>query len=117
MTTHTADDFRAKSCDVFVSYKRLDADQFEKLATDPNRQAEGLGGPERALWNLLGLFDRTADGLAVCWRGTFQGSQTPPTSSPRPATTAAIPSLPISRPASPPPEPALLAAAVLQLPQ
>src|ERR1700730_7765917 len=26
MTTHTGDDFRAKSYDVFVSYKRLDAD-------------------------------------------------------------------------------------------
>ena len=39
-------------------------DQFEKLA-DQKRQAEGLGGPERAMLNLLGLFDRPADGPAV----------------------------------------------------
>ena len=40
-------------------------DQFEKLASDPKRQAEGLGGPERALLSLLGMFDRPADGSAV----------------------------------------------------
>src|SRR5262245_61902079 len=40
-------------------------EQFDKLATDPKRRAEGLGGPERALLNLLGLFDRPADGPAV----------------------------------------------------
>jgi tetratricopeptide (TPR) repeat protein len=40
-------------------------DQFEKLANDPKRRAEGLGGPERALLSLLGLFDRPADGPAV----------------------------------------------------
>ncbi len=36
--------------------------QFEKLA---NEGVEGLGGPERDLLNLLGLFDRPADGPAV----------------------------------------------------
>jgi cold shock CspA family protein len=40
-------------------------EQFAKLATDPKRRAEGLGGPERALLDLLGLFDRPADGPAV----------------------------------------------------
>ena len=40
-------------------------EQFEKLATDPKRQTEGLGGPERAVLHLLGLFDRPADGPAV----------------------------------------------------
>ena len=40
-------------------------EQFEKLAKDPKCQAEGLGGPERALLNLLGLFDRPADGPAL----------------------------------------------------
>jgi AAA ATPase domain len=40
-------------------------EQFEKLANDPKTQAEGLGGPERDLLNLLGLFDRPADGPAV----------------------------------------------------
>jgi tetratricopeptide (TPR) repeat protein len=38
-------------------------DQFEKLAKDG--AAIGLGGPERALLHLLGLFDRPADGPAV----------------------------------------------------
>lgn len=39
--------------------------QFEKLATDPKRPAQGLGGPERALLQVLGLFDRPADGPAA----------------------------------------------------
>ena len=38
-------------------------EQFEKLAKD--NAAEGLGGPELALLNLVGLFDRPADGPAV----------------------------------------------------
>ncbi len=38
-------------------------EQFEKLAKD--NATAGLGGPERALLNLLGLFDRPADGPAV----------------------------------------------------
>ena len=37
--------------------------QFDKLAKEG--AADGLGGPELALLNLLGLFDRPADGLAV----------------------------------------------------
>ena len=37
--------------------------QFDKLAKEG--AAEGLGGPELALLNLLGLFDRPADGPAV----------------------------------------------------
>ncbi|MGO9172519.1 MAG: TIR domain-containing protein [Rhodomicrobium sp.] len=37
--------------------------QFEKLAKD--NATAGLGGPERAILNLLGLFDRPADGPAV----------------------------------------------------
>ena len=38
-------------------------EQFEKLAKEG--ATEGLGGPERALLHLLGLFDRPADGKAV----------------------------------------------------
>ena len=38
-------------------------EQFEKLAKEG--AADGLGGPELALLNLLGLFDRPADGPAV----------------------------------------------------
>jgi tetratricopeptide (TPR) repeat protein len=38
-------------------------EQFDKLARSD--AAAGLGGPERALLNLLGLFDRPADGKAV----------------------------------------------------
>lgn len=38
-------------------------EQFEKLAKDG--AASGLGGPERCILNLLGLFDRPADGKAV----------------------------------------------------
>lgn len=38
-------------------------EQFEKLETDG--ASAGLGGPERGLLNLLGLFDRPADGPAV----------------------------------------------------
>ncbi len=38
-------------------------EQFEKLAKD--NATAGLGGPERAILNLLGLFDRPADGPAV----------------------------------------------------
>ena len=37
--------------------------QFEKLAKEG--ASDGLGGPELALLNLLGLFDRPADGAAV----------------------------------------------------
>lgn len=38
-------------------------EQFDKLAGDNPRA--GLGGPERAILHLLGLFDRPADGKAV----------------------------------------------------
>jgi hypothetical protein len=38
-------------------------EQFEKLAKE--NATAGLGGPERAILNLLGLFDRPADGPAV----------------------------------------------------
>ncbi len=41
-------------------------EQFDKLAKDGAKEgAVGLGGPERAILHLLGLFDRPADGKAV----------------------------------------------------
>lgn len=41
-------------------------EQFDKLANDGAKEgAVGLGGPERAILHLLGLFDRPADGPAV----------------------------------------------------